>query len=172
MLCADGKPVPGEGPADAGVMLIGQNPGAEESRLGRPFVGRAGKYLDGALKASGINREALFITSVVKCRTPHNRKPAAREIAACLPLLLEQVRQVRPRIIVLMGEIAWKTPMLPGITYLTTYHPAAAMRFPLVRQKFEADLKKLRSLMEEAGMATCREKPRNDRLNERVGGDG
>ena len=137
----------GEGPPHAGVMLIGQNPGAEEEKTGRPFVGRSGKYLDTVLLKNGIKREELFITSVVKCRTPRNRKPERGEIAACLPLLVEQIKQIKPGIIVLMGMIARHTPRFAGIRYVDTYHPSAAMRFPKIRQKFEADFEELARLM-------------------------
>ncbi len=139
--------VPPEGPVPARVMLIGQNPGAEEEKTGRPFIGRSGKYLNQVLQQSNIHRENLFITSVVKCRTEGNRKPTRTEIKNCLPLLLEQIKQVKPEIIVLMGEVARQAPRLPEIRYLETYHPAAAMRFPKIRAKFEADFKKLREMM-------------------------
>lgn len=143
---AETRAVIGEGPQNADIMLIGQNPGAEEERQGRPFVGRAGKYLDRVLKANGIKRENLFITSVVKCRTPANRKPTAREIKDCIPLLMEQIKQVKPRVIVLMGKVAWETPRLNGIKYMETYHPAAAMRFPKTRARFEQDFRDLMRL--------------------------
>lgn len=142
--CAHGgKPVPGEGPQQADVMLIGQNPGAEEARVGRPFVGRSGKYLNEVLRKNGIRRESLFITGLVKCQTPHNRKPNAEEIRNCIPFLVEQIQRIKPKVIVLMGEVAWKTPRLEGIRYIETYHPAAAMRFPKVRKIFEEDFRRL-----------------------------
>ena len=137
------RAVIGEGPQNADIMLIGQNPGAEEERQGRPFVGRAGKYLDRVLKANGIKRDKVFITNVVKCKTPANRKPTAREIRDCIPLLVEQIKQVKPRVVVLMGKVAWGMPRLKGIKYIETYHPAAAMRFPNARARFEQDFKKL-----------------------------
>jgi len=143
-----GSAVVGEGPENAEVMLIGQNPGAEEAKQGRPFVGRAGKYLDRVLKANNIRRESLFITSVVKCKTPGNRKPTAKEIADCIPFLLKQIRRIKPKIIVLMGEVARNTPRLKGIEYIETYHPAAAMRFPRARERFEHDFRKLRALID------------------------
>ncbi|MBI2831071.1 MAG: uracil-DNA glycosylase [Chloroflexi bacterium] len=153
-LCLDGgSPVPGEGPPDAGIMLIGQNPGAEEARVGRPFVGRSGKYLDSVLEKNGIRRDRLFITSVVKCKTPGNRKPAPAEIATCMPCLLEQIKLLKPRTIVLMGEVAWKTPRLESIRYMETYHPAAAMRFPKIRERFEEDFKKLKEYYDQAALS-------------------
>ena len=84
--------VPGEGPLNAKVMLIGQNPGADEDELGRPFVGRAGKYLTKTLLEFGINREEVFITNIVKHVSPENRKPFDDEVRACLPYLITQIR--------------------------------------------------------------------------------
>lgn len=124
-------------------MLIGQNPGAEEEKVGRPFVGRSGKYLDSVLHKNGIEREKLFITSVVKCRTPGNRKPTAKEISDCMPLVVRQIKKIKPRLVVLMGEVAWQTLRFEGIRYIETYHPAAAMRFPKIRARFEEDFRKL-----------------------------
>jgi uracil-DNA glycosylase len=140
--------VPGEGPAAARLMLIGQNPGEEEDRTGRPFVGRSGKYLDAALAAHGFARGDIFITGLVKHRSPKNRKPRTDEIRACTPYISEQIRIIQPDLVFLMGEVAWKTPRQEGIRYLETYHPAAAMRFPKTRRKFEKDLKKLKAFME------------------------
>jgi uracil-DNA glycosylase family 4 len=139
-----GTIVAGEGPPNARVMLIGQNPGAEEAKKGRPFVGRAGKYLDKVLRDNHIDRSTLYITSVVKETTPGNRKPTAQEVSYWMPYLLEEIRRVKPKIVVLMGKVAWETPRLENIKYLETYHPAAAMRFPKVRKKFEDDFKKLK----------------------------
>jgi DNA polymerase len=140
--------VPGEGPAEARLMLIVQNPGAAEDRVGRPFVGRSGRYLDKVLASQGFRREEIFITGLVKHGTPENRKPRADEIQACLPYTVEQLKILRPSVILLMGEVAWKTPREPGIRYIETYHPAAAMRFPKVRKKFERDIRILKALME------------------------
>lgn len=134
-----GRVVPGEGPDDADIMLVGQNPGAEELRQGRPFMGRAGRYLDRVLEQSGLCRELLFITSIVKEGTPGNRKPRAREIERWMPCLLGQIERIRPKVIVLMGQVAWRAPRIEGPGYIETYHPAAAMRFPRIREKFERD---------------------------------
>jgi len=142
-ICQKYRFVEGEGPGDAKVMLIGQNPGKEEDKTGRPFVGRAGTYLNKVLKENGINRDEIYITSVVKCRTPHNRKPTQEEIDTSLPYLLDQIEKINPKIIVLMGKVAWNTPRQKSREYIETYHPAAAMRFPEIRKKFESDFKKL-----------------------------
>lgn len=136
--------VAGEGPQNAEIMLIGQNPGGEEARQRRPFVGRSGRYLDSVLRKNNIDRSRLYITSVVKETTPGNRKPTAREIRHWMPYLLEEIRQVKPRVVVLMGEVAWQTPRLGNIRYIETYHPAAAMRFPRARKRFENDFKRLK----------------------------
>ncbi len=136
--------VPPEGPLDAEVMLIGQNPGQEEVQTGKPFVGRAGKYLDVVLLKNGIERKKLYITSVVKQGTPNNRKPTKEEIRYWMPYLVREIKLIKPRTIVLMGAVAWKTPRFEGIRYIETYHPAAAMRFPVAKKKFERDMGKLK----------------------------
>jgi DNA polymerase len=135
--------VPGEGPLNAKVMLIGQNPGANEDEVGRPFVGRAGKFLNKVLAENGLKREDLFITSIVKHVSPKNRKPYADEVAACLPYTLAQIAVIEPKIIVLLGETAKATPRLEGIEYLEVVHPSAAMRFNKMKDKFQAQIAEL-----------------------------
>jgi uracil-DNA glycosylase family 4 len=136
--------VPGEGPLHAKIMLVGQNPGAEEDRVGKPFVGRAGKYLNAVLGRIGVERKDLFITNIVKHVTPKNKRPLPDEIAACVPYLTAQVSEIKPKIVVLMGAVAWQTPRREGVDYVETYHPSAAMRFPKIRKKFEEDLRVLK----------------------------
>jgi uracil-DNA glycosylase family 4 len=136
--------VPGEGPLNAKVMLVGQNPGAEEDKTGKPFVGRAGKYLNKVLAKNGFNREELFITNLVKHTSPKNRKPLPDEIAACAPYLEEQVKTIKPKLVVLMGAVAWQAPRVEGIEYVETYHPSAAMRFTKMRKRFEEDFTALK----------------------------
>lgn len=141
--------VPGEGPAHAKVMLVGQNPGTEEDKTGRPFVGKSGKFLDTVLKKNGISRDSVFITNIVKHRTPGNRFPLKDEISACKVYILQQMKLIKPRIVVLMGTLAWKeAPKLKNTDYITTFHPAAAMRFPKVRKKFESDFELLKKIMQ------------------------
>jgi uracil-DNA glycosylase family 4 len=137
--------VPGEGPPDATLMLVGQNPGAEEDKTGRPFVGRAGKFLNKILAKNGLNREELFITNLVKHTSPKNRKPLPDEIAACAPYLEEQIKTIKPKIVVLMGTVAWRAPRVEGVEYVETYHPSAAMRFTKMRKKFEEDFSALKN---------------------------
>jgi DNA polymerase len=132
--------VPGEGPLNAKIMLIGQNPGADEDELGRPFVGRAGKYLTKTLAEYGIRREEVYITNIVKHISPQNRKPSDDEVGACLPYLINQINFIRPKLIVLLGASAKETPRVEGIEYIQVIHPSAAMRFTKMREKFRQQI--------------------------------
>jgi DNA polymerase len=136
--------VPGEGPPNAKVMLVGQNPGAEEDKTGKPFVGRAGKFLNKVLAENGFNREELFITNLVKHTSPKNRKPLHDEIAACAPYLEEQIKAIKPKLVVLMGAVARQAPRVEGAEYVETIHPSAAMRFTKMRKRFEEDFNALK----------------------------
>lgn len=153
--------VPGEGPADAKIMLIGQAPGRLEDETGRPFIGKAGKKLNQLLKYAKISREKCFITSPVKCFPPNNRKPKPEELKACIPYLLEQIRIIKPKIIVLLGEIATKALLDAEFReargkiyskdkkiYFVTYHPSAA-RFPKIEKQMKKDFEKLRRIIKE-----------------------
>ncbi len=135
--------VPGEGPPDAKVMVVGQNPGAEEDESGRPFVGRAGKYLTKTLAEFGIKREDLYITNIVKHTSPQNRKPYPDEVEACLPYLMTQISMIKPKIIVLLGASAKETPRVEGIDYFEVIHPSAAMRFTKMRERFRLQIAEL-----------------------------
>lgn len=137
-------PVPGEGPANAKLMLVGQNPGAEEDKTGKPFIGRSGKFLNKVLAKNDIQREEVFITNMVKHLSPKNRKPLPDEIEACSPFLEAQIKTVKPKIVVLMGKVAWQAPRVKGVTYIETYHPSAAMRFTKMRKRFEEDFNSLK----------------------------
>ena len=117
-------------------MLVGQNPGAEEDRTGRPFIGRSGNFLEKTLAENGIKREEIFITNIVKHVTPKNRKPYADEIQACIPYLTRQINLIKPKKIVLIGAAARETPREDGITYFEIVHPAAALMFTKMRKKF------------------------------------
>jgi DNA polymerase len=156
--------VPGEGPLDADVMVVGEGPGRNEDEQGRPFVGAAGKLLTELLEAAGLPRESVYITNVVKCRPPGNRDPADEEIVACLPYLLAQIRLVRPKLIIAVGRHAARTLLqLSGrqfrsmardhgkvyeatiegvrVRIIPTYHPAAALYKPQLRQDLERDFR-------------------------------
>ena len=103
------------------------------------------------LQKYGLERDKLYVTAVVKEATPHNRKPSAQEIKRWMPFLEDEIRAVQPTLIVLMGRVAWKTTRFEGVEYLETYHPAAAMRFPEIRKKFEKDMEILRHKMKQRG---------------------
>jgi DNA polymerase len=151
--------VPGEGPVNAKVILVGQAPGAMENLKGIPFCGRAGKFLDHLLKIAGINRKKIFVTSPIKCFPPKNRKPKKEEIEACLPYLKKQIEIIDPKYFILLGEIAFlvffpgeklsnfrgKWIEKNGKFYFPTYHPAAGLRFPKIRKILKEDFKKLRN---------------------------
>jgi len=155
--------VPGEGPANAKIMFLGQNPGRNEDAQGKPFVGMSGKFFEKLLSQIGLERSEVFITGVVKCHTPKNRPPVKDEVEACKPFFLEQIRIIKPRLIVVLGNVAFKA-LFPtekvslskshgklmrkrGIAYFPTFHPAAGMRFPSVRRKMEEDFEKLERLI-------------------------
>lgn len=122
----------GEGDPDASIMFIGEAPGEEEDRTGRPFVGRAGQLLDKIIQAMGLKREEVYIANVLKSRPPNNRTPLAPEIDACGPFLAEQIRIIRPQVIVTLGGPATKLMLGTdiGITKLrgqwAEYHDEAA----------------------------------------------
>ena len=136
--------VPGEGPQNAKLILVGQNPGTEEDKTGKPFVGRAGKFLNKVLAQNGLNRDEIFITNIVKHVTPQNRKPLPDEVEACAPYLTGQINLVKPKVVILMGAVAWQTPRVEGAEYFETVHPSAAMRFTKMRKRFEEDFRQLK----------------------------
>ena len=100
------NPVFGEGDVAADLMFIGEAPGAEEDAQGRPFVGRSGKLLDLGIHKTGLTRDQVYITNIVKCRPPNNRNPSDEEIDECLPMLLSQIEFIQPKLIVLLGKVA------------------------------------------------------------------
>lgn len=138
--------IPGVGPEDADVLLLGEAPGAREDEGGAPFVGAAGKLLDGILEGLGVERSRLYITNTVTCRPPGNRNPRAPEVRAHAPWLEEQLRLVAPKVVVALGrvpliyflpgakitevhgEARWIEREHVGFHLLPTFHPAAALR--------------------------------------------
>ncbi|MCL1785796.1 MAG: uracil-DNA glycosylase [Alphaproteobacteria bacterium] len=103
------KAVPGEGRADAKIMIVGEAPGAVNDETGRPFVGHGGQILDKILDRCGVRRADLFITNVIKCRPPENRKPTKKEIAACRQYLSRQIDSINPKLIIALGSVAFET---------------------------------------------------------------
>ena len=145
----------GTGNKNAKLMLIGEGPGADEDRLGEPFVGRAGKLMNLAFQAVGLNREEVYIANIVKCRPPGNRNPEEDECEACMNYLRNQVILVKPEIIVLLGSVALKHILgkeygitasrgkwveKKGIKYMPTWHPAALLRDETKKIDFVNDL--------------------------------
>jgi len=156
--------VPGEGAGDADVMLVGEAPGASEDKAGRPFVGRAGKFLDTLLEEAGLAREAVFITNVVKARPPGNRDPKADEIAHHMPWLERQVALIRPRIVIPLGRHAL-AHFAPDLKISEVHgelleardrllvpwlHPAAALHNQGLRETLLQDARALPGVLEAA----------------------
>ena len=160
---ADGNPA-------APVMIIGEAPGADEDRIGRPFVGRAGQLLDRMLAAIDLDREGVLITNVIYWRPPGNRTPTTDEIAACVPFVLRHVALVRPKVLVLAGGTAARAllPPGPGITRLRgrwfdlaipgldrpvptlpMFHPSFLLRAPERKREAWRDLMALRARLDE-----------------------
>lgn len=149
----------GEGNNQARLMFVGEAPGADEDRQGRPFVGAAGKLLDKILAAAKISREEVFITNIIKCRPPRNRMPAKEEVAACLPHLQRQIRLIAPKIIVCLGALATQTliddkarvSVVRGQWFerynariMATFHPAALLRDASKKRPVWEDIQKIR----------------------------
>jgi DNA polymerase len=156
--------VPGEGPAHAELLFIGEAPGADEDETGRPFVGRAGQLLTKMIEAIKLRREDVFIANVLKCRPPSNRPPQPDEIANCFPFLSRQIALLRPKIICTLGLHASQTVLASkasmgqlrgqvfdfgssGARVVPTYHPAYLLRSPGEKVKAWEDLKRIAALL-------------------------
>jgi DNA polymerase len=157
----------GDGNPASGIVLVGEGPGANEDRTGRPFVGRAGKLLDRILAAIDLDRSTVFITNIVKCRPPKNRAPRGDEVTACLWMLEEQIRIMRPGVILALGASAARTltgrregiGVLRGsihsymdVPLMATYHPAALLRSPALKRPVWDDVRGLRAFLDEHGL--------------------
>ncbi len=157
------KFVYGVGSPDADLLFIGEAPGAEEDRLGEPFVGRAGQLLDRILAAMQLSRQQVYIANILKCRPPNNRDPLPEEMAKCLPYLEEQIRLINPKLICALGRVSAQvllkttTPLgklrkrwheYQGIPMLITYHPAALLRFPAYKKDTWEDMQMLKARLD------------------------
>ncbi|HEX2076049.1 MAG TPA: uracil-DNA glycosylase [Longimicrobium sp.] len=153
----------GEGRENADVMVVGEAPGQEEDRSGRPFVGRAGKLLDLLLLSVGFARHDVYICNVLKCRPPQNRNPQPDEVSACSPYLLKQVELVQPRVIlafgtfaaqtllgtdISIGKLRGRTHQYRGVPLVPTYHPAACLRHPAWTRSVWEDLQRARDVLD------------------------
>lgn len=158
----------GVGNPNADLMFVGEAPGEQEDLSGTPFVGRAGQLLDHYLFAVDINREQVYITNILKCRPPKNRDPLPQEEDACIGYLREQVRLIRPKIIVCLGRIAAMRLIKPdfkitaehgrwfekgGFLMTAVYHPAALLRDPRKKEDMLEDMKQIRRMLTERGGA-------------------
>lgn len=160
--------VPGEGNPNAQLMFIGEGPGQEEDRLGRPFVGRSGELLTRMIHAIGIERSEVYICNIVKCRPPQNRNPEPDEAEACLGYLRQQVALVRPKVIVLLGKVACRYTLREevfitrdhgrwyerkGTWFMPTFHPSALLRDPAKKRDAWDDFQKIREKLREINAA-------------------
>lgn len=167
------KAVPGEGPANAEIMFIGEGPGFHENEQGRPFVGAAGKYLDQLLEQAGVTRAQVWIGNVVKCRPPENRDPLPDELSACDQYLERQIEAINPSIIVTLGRFSMGK-FMPGAKIsqihgqmrkvgeryvIAMYHPAAALHQAALKPAILADFARLPELLKEARTALGKSAP-------------
>lgn len=162
--------VPGEGSLDGQVMIIGQAPGAEEDKLGRPFVGRSGKLLDSVLRKTGMKRHDMYITNVVQFFPPGNRMPSQAEVKECLPFLMEQVKVIEPAGVILLGNLAAASLLgvegseknhgsvvnSDGKVYMVTIHPSAVVRFKSKYDIMLSDFKKFKAVIDKGSRKHAR----------------
>jgi len=162
--------VPGEGDIKSGIMFVGEAPGKNEDERGRPFVGAAGKLLNKLLEENNMRRNQIYITNIVKCRPPNNREPTKEEIEKCTSYLENQIKIIRPRIIVTLGRTATKYFLEKrGIRFkgildarrkifkikinedeallIPTIHPAAALYNPNMKEVLKNDLKRINEIL-------------------------
>jgi DNA polymerase len=152
----------GVGNAHAGLMFVGEAPGADEDVQGIPFVGRAGQLLTKIIEAIDLKREDVYIANVIKCRPPGNRNPEPDEIAQCEPFLFRQIDSIKPKVIVTLGKFAAQTLLRTedpisrirgrvfdyrGAKLIPTFHPAYLLRNPSSKREVWEDMKLVRSLL-------------------------
>ncbi len=172
--------VPGEGPAKAEIMFIGEAPGFHENEKGRPFVGAAGNFLNELLAQAGLERSDVWITNVVKCRPPGNRDPQPEEIAACDEYLERQIAAIDPKIIITLGRYSMGK-FMPGAKISTVhgqmrkvgdryviamFHPAAALHQASIKPAIMKDFAQLPKLLEQARAAMKRSGPAKKQSDE------
>lgn len=151
--------VPGEGNPCARLMFVGEGPGQEEDRQGRPFVGPSGELLTRMIHAIGMERSECYIANIVKCRPPGNRNPAPEEAEACIGYLRQQTALIRPKVMVLLGRVACRYVLREdiyitrdhgvwferkGVWMMPTFHPSALLRDPAKKRDAWEDFKKVR----------------------------
>src|SRR5437660_6696565 len=152
--------VPGVGPENARIMVVGEAPGQNEDLQGEPFVGAAGKLLDQLLRGIGRSRSDVFITNILKCRPPNNRDPQPAEVEACAPYLEQQLRLIKPEVVLVLGRHALgrllpgyesisrlhgKLVVKDGVSFIPIYHPAAALYNSFLMGPLEQDFKAVKA---------------------------
>lgn len=153
----------GSGPSDAKLMCVGEAPGKEEDKQGKPFVGAAGELLTKILGAVKFSRDEVYIANIIKCRPPENRDPEESEITECLPFLKKQIELIKPAVILALGRVAAQSLLgvnesvsnlrsrekqYNGIPVIVTYHPAALLRNPELKRATWDDVQKLRKVFD------------------------
>jgi uracil-DNA glycosylase family 4 len=153
----------GEGNARAGLVFVGEAPGADEDSQGRPFVGKAGQLLTRIIVAMGLQRQDVYICNILKCRPPDNRNPRPEEIAACEPFLIRQLQAIRPKMICALGTFSAHTLLktdvpisllrgrfhsYQGIPLMPTYHPAYLLRNPAAKKQVWEDVQQIMKALE------------------------
>lgn len=153
----------GCGSREAKLMFVGEAPGEQEDLRGIPFVGAAGQLLDKYLTAIGIERDEVYIANILKCRPPHNRDPLPEESDACIDYLREQVKLIRPKMIVCLGRISASRLIKPdykitrehgeiikkgAFAMTAVYHPAALLRDPSKKEDMYRDMKKIKAYLD------------------------
>ncbi len=165
--------VPGEGPANAEIMFIGEGPGFHENEQGRPFVGAAGKFLDELLAKIHMKRSDVFIANVVKCRPPGNRDPLPEELASCSDYLERQIQAINPNVIVTLGrysmahflpnakisEIHGQAMKVKGRLIVAMYHPAAGLHQRSLMGTIEEDFARLPEMIAKASQTPEYQEP-------------
>jgi len=151
------------GPADSRIMIVGEAPGQNEDQQGEPFVGAAGKLLDQLLRGIGLSRADVFITNILKCRPPGNRDPQPAEVQECSPYLEQQLRLIKPEVVLVLGRHALarllpgyesisrlhgKVVVKDGVTYIPIYHPAAALYNSFLMGPLEQDFKAVKAYLD------------------------
>lgn len=148
----------GEGNVRAGLVFVGEAPGADEDSQGRPFVGKAGQLLTRIIVAMGLQRQDVYICNILKCRPPENRNPRPEEIAACEPFLIRQLQAIQPKMICALGTFSAHTLLktdvpisllrgrfhsYQGIPLMPTYHPAYLLRNPAAKKHVWEDVQQI-----------------------------
>jgi DNA polymerase len=173
------RTVPGAGPVNAELLLIGEAPGYYEDQQGLPFVGPSGRFLEQLLASIGLDRDQVYITNVVKCRPPGNRDPLPKEIDSCDKFLTRQINLINPKIVITLGRyslarflpnetigrVHGKPRQVDGLTIFPMYHPAAALHQQRYRQTIIDDMKAVPHLLKDAPQDPEPPSPQDEQLS-------